>query len=125
MIEAIINRAVEFGAKVEPASSHEIHILMEGIGVNEIPQSYKEFLLLTGKGMKNGFLQGHSCFINEIPKLKGWAQDLLEENKSPIRIKDNQLVFWMSQGYMFAIISIDEGDDPPVYFFTEDKPEDG
>lgn len=72
-----------------------------------------------GNGTKNGFLQGHSCFLNELPNLKVWADELLKENTSKLSLTPNDFVFWMSQGYMFTFFKLDEGNDPSVYFYTE------
>jgi len=73
--------------------------------------------------MGNGvsFFRGHSCFKKEILYLKEWAEELLEENNFPGKLSENDFVFWMNQGYMFCFFKLDEGDDPPIYYYCEGK----
>lgn len=84
-----------------------------------IPKAYLEFYKHMGNGVR--FLRGHSCFRNEIFKLKEWAEELLNENGFQSKLSENDFVFWMSQGYMFCFFRLDEGDDPPVYYYCEGK----
>ena len=62
---------------------------------------------------------GDSCFMNEIFDLKQGAIELLEENESIHLLADDDFVFWMSQGCMFCFFNLEEGDNPPVYFYNE------
>lgn len=59
--------------------------------------------------------------MDEIGMLRNGAIDLLVENESSNTLTDNDFVFWMSQGYMFCFFRLDEGDDPPVYYYNEAK----
>lgn len=47
--------------------------------------------------------------------------ELLEENESKHILTDNDFVFWMGQGYMFAFFKLKEGNNPPIYFYSEVK----
>jgi|GEM_PF-784687 len=53
--------------------------------------------------------------------LKEWAEELLEENNFPGKLSEKDFVFWISQGYMFCLFKLDEGDEPPVYYYCEGK----
>ncbi len=44
---------------------------------------------------------------------------MLEENESELVLTDNDFVFWMSQGCIFCMFKLNEGDNPPVYFYNE------
>lgn len=50
---------------------------------------------------------------------------MLEENNVPLKLTSNDFVFWMSQGCMFCFFKLDEGENPPVHFYSESKKKDG
>lgn len=85
-----------------------------------LPQAYIQFMSVMGNGTKNKFMKGDSCFMDEIDNLKQDASELLEENKSKYTLNDDDFVFWMSQGCMFCFFKLNEGVNPPVYFYNED-----
>jgi len=88
------------------------------IGFN-LPRAYIEFMKTMGNGTNGKYLRGDSCFIEEIFYLKDGANELLIENNSENILLDNDFVFWMSQGCMFCFFRLNEGDNPPVYFYNE------
>ena len=64
-------------------------------------------------------MKGESCFMDEIYILKQGAVELLKENESKLVLTDNDFVFWMSQGCIFCMFQLNEGNNPPVYFYNE------
>lgn len=86
----------------------------------KLPQAYIEFMSVMGNGTDGKFMGGDSCFMNEIYDLRQGAFKLLEENESENTLTDEDFVFWMSQGCMFCFFKLNEGDNPPVYFYNED-----
>lgn len=86
----------------------------------KLPQAYIEFMSVMGNGTDGKFMGGDSCFMNEIYDLRQGAFELLEENESENTLTDEDFVFWMSQGCMFCFFKLNEGDNPPVYFYNED-----
>lgn len=84
-----------------------------------LPQSYIEFMKCMGNGTDGQFMRGDSCFMNEIFYLKEGANELLIENNSKNTLLDEDFVFWMSQGCMFCFFKLNEGDNPPIYFYNE------
>lgn len=86
----------------------------------ELAQAYIEFISVMGNGTEGKFMGGDSCFMDEINNLKQGAVELLEENESVNILKDEDFVFWMSQGCMFCFFSLNEGDNPPVYLYNEE-----
>ena len=84
-----------------------------------LPSTYIEFLKAMGNGTPNGFLRGHSCFFDELDDLKEGAEELLEEDNSDLKHTNSDFIFWMSQGYMYAFFNLEEGDNPPIYFYHE------
>lgn len=81
-----------------------------------LPSAYVEFMRYAGSG---NFWIGSDCSFDDVPKLREWADELLEENSFPCKLKEDDFVFWMHQGYMFYFFNLSEGDDPPVYYYSE------
>jgi hypothetical protein len=114
----LFNQLKEKGIQLKPCTGEEIEKI-KGIQFKKLPDSYIEYLSLTGGGCGSNFLKGHSCFVSEIPYLKKWANELLDENRFLTKLGESDFVFWMSQGYQFAFFNLDEGDDPPIYYYRE------
>lgn len=85
----------------------------------KLPQAYVEFISVMGNGTEGKFMVGDSCFMDEIGDLRQGAFELLKENKSKNTLTDEDFVFWMSQGCMFCFFKLNEGDNPPIYFYNE------
>ena len=100
-----------------PCSEEEILKLEEHIG-RELPQAYKEYLATMGKysGIVNA---GTDCFYDDLFELNEDALELLLQNKIEIQLSDGAFVFCMHQGYQFLFFKLDEGENPPVYGYSE------
>jgi hypothetical protein len=117
-IEVIAQILQKEGEILKPCLPHEISLFEKTFDV-ELPQTYKDFLLLMGKGAGK-FMLGNSCFFDEIFDLYNGAIEIINENKLS-SLPDDAFVFWMHQGYQFAYFSTNETDDPLVYYFSEGK----
>lgn len=82
----------------------------------KLPKQYIEFMKYAGNGM---FWEGSMYEFSEVKTLKKYATELLEENDFPHRLKESDFVFWMHGGYMFYFFSLEDGDNPPVYYYSE------
>ncbi len=82
----------------------------------KLPSAYVDFMRYAGDG---SYWIGSDCSFDDVPKLREWADELLEENSFPCKLKEDDFVFWMHQGYMFYFFNLSEGDDPPVYYYSE------
>ena len=111
---------LEAGYKLYPASKEHMTKLQQIYG--ELPLAYVEFLNLMGAGTNSVYFQGESCFTDELFHLNEWGRELLLENDSIHTLEDSDFVFFMSQGCMFCYFNLAEGNDPPVYFYTENRP---
>lgn len=108
------------GVSMSGCTEMDLIKVNELVGVNNnLPAAYIEFLKIMGKGTGQTFLRGHSCFIDELFLLNEGGEELLEENDFPKNLTDNDFVFWMSQGCMFCFFKLDEGHNPPIYFYSE------
>lgn len=118
------------GRKFYPASKEQTEKLLKIW--DHLPVAYMEFLRTMGGGQgvidKNappadsGFMEGEDFYINELFGLKEAGIELMKADNSACALKDDDFVFWMSQGVMFAFFNINEGYDPPVYFYSEGDP---
>ncbi len=103
--------------KILPCTEDEVGTLEQQIGIS-LPGAYKEFLLWMGH-RAGGFLRGSDCFYDSLPPLRAWAMRLLWENDYAEPLPEDAFVFSMHQGYLFYFVRVSEGDDPPVYFYSE------
>ena len=114
--------------KLFPCSEEEIN-KVKAIMNGNVPQCYKEFLLLMGKGMDEdetkvdyfeyGSFVGNAVFYEDLFDNKEGLQELLDEDESSLKIPENSFVFYCSQGILYAFFKLNEGDNPPVYAYSE------
>ena len=90
------------GEAAKPATEEQMVQLKQIVGEKKLPQAYLEYMREMGNKSYNCFMIGHSCFMDEIFELKEWVMDLLEENESKLTLSEDDFVFWMSQGCVFA-----------------------
>lgn len=125
--ERIIDDYRKQGRKFYPVPQEQIDKLMKIW--DHLPTAYMEFLRVMGGGdgvidknnppEREPFMVGEDFYIDMLFELKERGVELLKENNAPFELKDDDFVFWMSQGVMFAYFNINEGYDPPVYFYSE------
>lgn len=120
-LDELYHHLMHSGATLFPASQEEINRLDNIYG--PLPRAYIEYLTLMGAGTSGGLFPGASCYIDELFELNAWARELLADNNSALKLKNDDFVFWMSQGCMFCFFHLKAGDDPPVYYYTEMKPD--
>ncbi|MDF2188612.1 SMI1/KNR4 family protein [Paraflavitalea sp. CAU 1676] len=109
-------RVVKFHELVKPCSEHDIIALEKSMDIR-LPATYKKFLLSMGHKAGN-FWVGTEGFYHFLFRAKVSTEELIEENSlSPL--PDDAFPFWMHQGYMAAYFRLSDGDDPPVYLYSE------
>lgn len=118
-IEDFIKKLKQKGIKMTPTTLEDLEELKKITNGRKLPDAYIEFYKYMGNGVS--FLRGHSCFKNEIFTLKEGAKELLKENNFPGKLSENDFVFWMVQGMEFCFFRLDEGNDPPIYYYNEVK----
>ena len=110
------------GQKIKPLNWDAIESIEDKFAVT-LPLVYKEFLRLMGDGAGE-YMKGSSVFFNELFLLEQWTTELILENNIP-HLPPGSFVFWMHQGYQAAYFTLDDGDDPPVFLFSEGDDNDG
>ncbi|WP_321386937.1 SMI1/KNR4 family protein [uncultured Enterococcus sp.] len=106
----------EQSIKMVPCTEKEISEL-EKLASKKLPQVYLNFMKKTGNEFR--IFDGSSYTMEELPILKEAANELLEENDMSERLKDEAFVFFMHQGYQFAFFNLEEGENPPIYYYVE------
>lgn len=117
-IEELRNFFFQKKIELHPCNSIDITNIEEKFNI-VLPQAYKDFLLTMGRDA-GAFMRGSSVFYPDILNLQTWANGLLKENGFTV-LPLNSFVFWMHQGYQLAFFSLKEGENPPVYFFSEGR----
>ncbi|BCL80561.1 hypothetical protein ccbrp13_30260 [Ktedonobacteria bacterium brp13] len=69
-----------------------------------------------------GFLEGSDCLYDQLMEIQSWAGELLEEDHFSKAMPEDTFVFFMHQGYQLNFFGLDEGEDPPVYYYLEENP---
>lgn len=125
-----------------PCTEGDIEEFEIALGV-KIPLAYREFLMWGGKGMGT-IMRGSDDFYYYEPmysqmrkimqnynKSHDYQTDepylgrimarelLLENNLDPSPIDNQVIIVFSHQGYQFAYIRADEGENPPVYYYIE------
>ena|ERR1700744_2625146 len=106
------------GCRLYRCSEEDVLAVEDFFGIT-LPSAYRVFLLNMGNGA-GVFMLGSSVFYDEIFNLKDWATELLEEDGFK-PLPEDVFVCWMHQGYQFAFFYPNQGDDPPIYFYHENK----
>lgn len=105
-----------------PMDSTEIAKLEEHLRL-PIPAAYRAYLAIAG-GSPPPELVGSDCHGRYLFELRDGAVELLNECGNPFTLPDDAVVFLMHQGYQFFYFQADGvTDDPPVYYYFEDRPE--
>ncbi len=118
-INELVEKLKERDIPMKKATENQIKDLLSITKNGILPKAYIEFMSIMGNGTEGKYMRGESCFMDEIHILKQGAIELLEENESELVLTDNDFVFWMSQGCIFCMFKLNEGDNPPVYFYNE------
>lgn len=82
-----------------------------------LPQAYREFLLIAGKGAGKLF-RGTDIFYPRVLELQAEANELLAELELTGLLPNDAKVFCMHQGYELNYFE-PTSDDPPVFQFFE------
>jgi hypothetical protein len=106
---------------IEPPKGNslkEISELQTALGC-ELPEAYKEYLLLMGKDYE-GVMVGTNCFLTDVKSNNEYLPELLEENNlSEFTLPEKYVAFFCHQGYMMAWFSIPSNETDPIctYYF--------
>jgi len=103
-----------------PCSLQEVEELEQWVG-HRLPEAYREFLSWMGHS-GGGVLAGTDCFYRDMKRIQAGAKELLEENQYSGELPRDAFVFCMHQGYQFIFFHLEDGDDPPVYYYVEENP---
>lgn len=116
-LQKLITQLIEQETIMLPCSEEEINHIAKG---KRLPIAFVEFLQCMGRGTGGKkFMKGEDCYYEKLLWLTESARELLSENDSGLILSEDIFVFFMSQGCLFCFFKLDEGDNPPVYLFSE------
>lgn len=101
-------------------SDATIQKIMDIQKITNIPKAFWAYLKIMGTsigGIYSGAEVGAHAMLTQ--NLKEQAKSLLEEVGISSGVLDRAIVYFMHQGHTFFFVSIDEGDNPPVYMYSE------
>lgn len=100
-------------------SQQEIKAAMDVQNVARLPKMYEDFLLAMGKNAGKLWKHGGGYTYPDIERFKEQAKRLLKVDRDPIVLPDDAFVFVIHEGMIFYYFLTTEGDDPPVYVYSE------
>lgn len=106
--------------ELTPCNENDMMQLIQMVDGKKLPETYLTFMKNAGRGYI--MFNGSDYSIKDMDRykeLKEGALELLEECGFNKRIGDDQFVFMGHQGYMYWFFNLNDGDNPPVYFFEE------
>jgi hypothetical protein len=107
--------------KIMPCTEQDIETLQKQLNCT-LPLAYKEFLLWMGRGAGQ-FMTGSLFFYDDLEDMQLLATEMLEEDEFPQLLPTDAFVVWAHQGYQFTFFRLNEGDNPPIYYYREMQPE--
>ena len=111
----LLHRRICYHFEILGCSPEEVDQLEQSLPF-KLPLSYKEFLLCCGHeaGM---FFRGTDIFFKDLDGVQGVLDELLKEIN--FILPPDAFVFSMHQGYEFHYFIASDGDDPPVFSYTD------
>jgi hypothetical protein len=96
----------------------ELRELERGLGGRKLPLVYREFMSRMGRDA-GPLLAGTDAFYPEIVEYQEDAWDLVSEGSVEHLVSAGCIIFAIHQGYQIYYMSLDVGDDPPVFMYQE------
>ncbi|PZR09699.1 MAG: hypothetical protein DI539_21710, partial [Flavobacterium psychrophilum] len=121
-IQEIVKYLKQKGERMSPLYESDVDSIEKECNV-KLPGAYKEFLLYMGRGAGR-YMIGSDVFYDKMLHLQFWAEELAKENNLQ-PLPPGSFTFWMHQGYRAAYFMTGDGEDPAVYFYSEEKGIDG
>jgi SMI1-KNR4 cell-wall len=105
--------------QLEGANAQEIAELEKYAGA-PLPLVYREFLRRMGRWAGELFLgSDYSLEQWHHLRLREHAERILRKRHAAYSLPTAAFVFLLHQGYQFLFFSLDDGDDPPAFHFSE------
>lgn len=117
LIDELIKADIASKETIEPCTPDEVAEIEKLYSVT-LPEAYKQFLLKMGHGA-GSFMEGTDLFYPYLPKLREYAENLLDRWDNPFALSKTDFVFLDHQGNQFMYFDTAAGNDPPIYHYKE------
>jgi hypothetical protein len=129
LTQALIQHRLATPQEIRGCTLEEIDRLERHFGIT-LPQMYRSFLLKMGHS-SGYFMAGTHTTYQFLFSLRDWAVEMLENESLLIEqgimkpehrnfvLPGEAFVFAMHQGYVIYYFRLDEGPNPPVYYYIE------
>ena len=87
-----------------------------------LPETYRQFLTSTDADAYR-MLVGSDFEYSDLLDMRDKAEELLVESNATMKLKENDFVFVMHQGYQFLFFECLGDPDPPVFHYMEKDPD--
>lgn len=119
LIGALIDGGIASKDSIEPCTPEQISEIEQSFSVS-LPATYKMFL--SSMGLRAGtFMRGTDFYYRHLPKLRKYAEELLQEWDCSFSLSKTDFVFLCHQGNQFMCFDTTSGDDPPIYHYIESQ----
>lgn len=104
---------------IEGASAAEIGELETYAG-GSLPDVYRRFLSVMGHSAGTLF-RGSDCLLTQRHRLRfrESAERIINRNGAGFELPEDAFVFLVHHGYQFLYFCLGQGDDPPVFRFSD------
>jgi SMI1-KNR4 cell-wall len=104
---------------IEGAAATEIGELETYAG-GSLPDTYRRFLSVMGRSA-GALLRGSDCLLTQRHglRLRESAERIIHRSGAGFELPQDAFVFLVHHGYQFLYFHLQQGDDPPVFRFSD------
>ena len=120
VVNVLVRKQIAQPQEIVGCTDEEISELEQQVGLT-LPTAYRDFLRTMGH-RAGGFMVGTDFFYDDLRGLRDALVESLAQMRVDFHVPSDLFVFSSHQGYIFHFFRTTEGDDPPVYGFSEADP---
>jgi len=117
VVNVLVRKQIAQPQDIVGCTDEEISELERQVGLT-LPTAYRDFLRTMGH-RAGSFMVGTDFFYDDLRGLRDALVECLAQMRVDFQMPLDLFVFSSHQGYIFHFFRTTEGDDPPVYGFSE------